>query len=210
MKYGAAAGVLAALLTVSLLTSPQNAPPAQPPAVNAERVESGSTLSPDGKPIAWRIRLLPVSSFPDLPAAVAAELRRRQCMIPQSFEARQPENVIHGALRSPGSSDWAALCSSQGATTLLVFFAGEFESPTALRTQSDTAWLGAEPGSSVFGSAWGIAVRSAAELRSSPDLRRTAAIDHDAIDDARLERSFTIHYFKAGQWISLNRESSAE
>lgn len=209
MKYGAVAGIFAALLTVSLPTSPQNAPPARP-AVNAERIESGSALSPEGKPIAWRIRLLPVSSFPDLPAAVAGELRRRQCMIPQSFEARQPENVIHGALRSPGSSDWAALCSSQGATTLLVFFAGAFESPSAVRTQADTAWLGAEPGSSVFGSAWGIAVRSAAELRSSPDLRRGTAIDHDGIDDARLERSFTIQYFQAGRWISLNRANSAD
>ena len=161
-------------------------------------------ISADGKPVAYRIRLLPVSSFPDLPAAVATELSRRGCMIPQSFEAKQPENVIHGAFRAAGSSDWAALCSSQETTTLYVFFVGQRESPIALRSQADSAWLGAEPGSSVLGSAWGIAARSAADLRSTPGLRRGLAVDHDAIDDARLERSVVIHYFEAGRWLNLH------
>jgi hypothetical protein len=131
-------------------------------------------------------------------------------MIPQSFEAKQPENVIHGAFRAPGSSDWAALCSSQGTTTLYVFFAGQFESPIALRSQSDSAWLEAEPGSSIYGSSWGIAVRSAAELRASPQLHRGATLDHDAIDDARLERSLVVHYYQAGRWLDLNRSDGSD
>ena len=81
-----------------------------------------------------------------MPPLVAAELTRRLCMIPQSFEARQPENVIHGAFHAPGSSDWAVLCSTGGVTTLYVFFAGQFEAPIALRSQPDSTWLGAEPG----------------------------------------------------------------
>jgi hypothetical protein len=208
MKGTAVAGVLAALITVPLTALPQS-PPAGETQINAERIESGTIPAPEGNTIAWRIRLLPLSSFPELPSAVAAELSRRQCMIPQSFEAREPENVVHGAFRSADSRDWAALCSAQAVTTLYVFFAGQFDSPIALRSQPDTVWLGAEPGESVLGSSWGIAVRSASELRATPELHRGITIDHDAIDDARLERSLTIHYFQNGRWISLNHSDNS-
>lgn len=210
MRSGVVAGVLAAMLAAPLPAPLQDSPQAQTAASNAERVESGSTVSADGQAVAYRIRLLPVSSFPDLPAAVATELRRRGCMIPQSFEAKQPENVINGAFGAAGSSDWAALCSSHETTTLYVFFAGQQESPIALRSQADSAWLGVEPGSSVNGSAWGIATRSAADLRATPGLRRGLAIDHDAIDDARLERSLVIHYFEAGRWVNLRAGDASD
>lgn len=205
MNRTAVAGVLAGCIAALL-----SQPTAAGQNLNAERVETGTAQNAAGNTISYRIRLLPVTSFPDLPEAVAAELARRQCMIPQSFEAKQPENIIHGAFRAPGSSDWATLCSAAGTTTLLVFFSGQFQSPTSLRTQPDSAWLGADPGSSVFGSAWGIAVRTAAELRDSPQLRRAAPFDHDAIDDAHLERSMTIHYYQAGKWIHLTPGDSSD
>jgi hypothetical protein len=171
---------------------------------NAERVETGQFRAPAGAVEQYRIRLLPVSSFPDLPPAVAAQLHGRRCMIPQSFEAQGPENVIHGAFRSAGSNDWAALCSSLDVTTLYVFFAGQFDSPIPLRSQPDTAWLGAEPGSDVFGSAWGISTRSLADLQSSRLAATGIAFDHDAIEDANLERSITVRYCDAGRWIALH------
>jgi len=208
MKFWVAAGVVAAFFAAPRPAPPQN-PADAPPAANGERIESGEILPPEGVRTVYRLRLLPLASFPDVPAAVAAELERRHCMIPQSFEAKEPENVIHGAFRAAGSSDWAALCSSQQTTTLYVFFGGEFASPVALRSQPDTAWLGAEPGSAVLGSSWGIAVRSAPELRATPELRRGMTIDHDAIDDARLERSLTIHYFTGGRWTNLSRDDGS-
>lgn len=169
----------------------------------AERVESGQVDSPSGKRASYRIRLLPLSSFPALPTEVAAQLSRRGCMIPQSYEAMQPENVIHGAFHAAGSSDWAALCSVEGTTTLYVFFAGQFGDPTALRSQPDTTWLGADPGQSVLGSAWGIATRTADQLRASPELRRLLAIDHDAIDDAQLEQAMTVRYYDGRKWLAV-------
>jgi hypothetical protein len=137
MNPGAVAGLLAGLLLGPVQTALAVAPPDAPslqeptfqaPILNTERIETGELRSATGATVTYRIRLLPIASFPDLPAAIADELNRRQCMIPQSFEAKQPENVIHGAFRASGSSDWAALCSSRGATTLYVFFAGQFES----------------------------------------------------------------------------------
>jgi hypothetical protein len=219
MNSGAVAGVLAGLLLGPVQTAPPVAAPDatppqaqtfQAPILNTERIESGQLRSATGETVAYRIRLLPVASFPDLPTAIADELTRRRCMIPQSFEAKQPENVIHGAFRAPGSSDWAALCSSQGASTLYVFFAGQSDSPIALRSQSDSTWLDTEPGSSAYGSSWGIAARSAAELRASPQMHHGATLDHDAIDDARLERSLIVHYYQAGRWLDLNRGDGSD
>lgn len=207
MNRAALAGMLAALLIGSAMAPAQALPshpyPSQLPGTGGERLETGEIPAPAGNLLTYRIRLLPVASFPALPPLVALELRHLDCMIPQSFEAQQPENVIHGAFRAPGSDDWAALCSSAGSTTLYVFFDGEFESPITLRSQSDTTWLGAEPGSSLYGSAWGIATRPAAELRASPLLRRAAILDHDAIEDAHLEHSLTLHYHQTGRWITL-------
>ncbi len=210
MNPAAVAGILAGFFLAPRQTAPPHALPSPGPTQNFERIESGELHTTAGDTLVYRIRLLPLASFPDLPAPVVDQLSRRQCMIPQSFEAQQPENVIHGAFRAPGSSDWAALCSVAGATTLYVFFGGQFDLPIALRSQPDTAWLGAEPGSSVFGSSWGIAVRSAAEMRASPQLRHQAAIDHDAMDDARLEHSVVVHYYEAGKWLNLNPGDSSD
>lgn len=197
----AGAGFWAALLFGLL----QNAPPPLPPGdfPTAERIETGRVTVAPGDTVEYRIRLLPLASFPALPAAVAAQLSRRSCMIPQSFEAQEPENVIHGAFRGPGSDDWAALCSVSGTTTLYVFVAGQYDDPLALRSQPDTAWLSAEPGSSVFSSAWGITLRRSTELRAYPEFRRLHA-DHDGIEDARLERSSTIHYCDDGKWMVID------
>lgn len=205
------AGAVTMALTFWLTTPGKQAatPSAQSaaPSTEMERSEHGDLHIAGGDVVTYRIRLLPVASFPNLPAAVAADLRRRGCMIPQTFEAQQPENVIEGAFQQAGSRDWAALCSVSGSTTLYVFFAGAFDKPSALRTQSDTAWLGAEPGSSVFGSAWGIATRSAAYLRTARSLHDDANFDHDGIEDARLERSETIRYWQQSRWLAFDLQN---
>lgn len=149
----------------------------------------------------YRIRLLPVSSFPQLPPAVVQQLDQKGCMIPQTYEAHEPENVIQGSFEKPGSRDWAALCSIKGATTLYVFFESDFTNPIPLRHQPDNQWLGVE-WSLDYGSAWGIAMRPARMLRP----RGTA--DHDGIEDSDIEQSSTIHYYDKGRWTT--RDSSEE
>lgn len=200
MKAAAVAALAAGIIASGWQTA---LPLPNSTAADTERVESGRLQAPDGRQEIYRIRLLPVTSFPDLPMEIASRLERMGCMIPQTFEAQQPENVIQGAFHAPGSHDWAALCSAEGRTTLYAFFAGQYDSPEALRCQADTLWLGAEPGSSIYGSAWGIAVRNAADLRESREWHGAARFDHDGIEDAQLERSATVHYWQAGKWIAL-------
>ncbi len=197
--------VVAGMLAGILLATGQTVPPASSAQSSdyTERIESGQIASAAGTPLYYRIRLLPLSSFPALPDEVVDQLSRRHCMVPQTYEAKQPENVIEGAFHAPGASDWAALCSAEGTTTLYVFFEGQLDAPTALRSQPDTTWLGADPGDSALGSAWGIGVRTAEQLRSSPEYHRLLPIVHDAIDDARLERGLTVHYDQGGKWLTV-------
>ncbi len=196
MTRALAAGLFAGLLAGAVAAA-QNTPAMS---ASVERIESGQVRTTDGTLENYRIRLLPIDSFPALPPTVAAWLRQHGCMIPQTFEAQEPENIIRGSFRGTGSDDWAALCSVRGDTTLYVFFAGRFSVPMALRSQPDTLWLGQEPGSSINGSAWGISTRSDEDLRDSTQIRPGFFIDHDAIEDADLERSLIIRYFEAGKW----------
>jgi hypothetical protein len=166
-----------------------------------ERVEAGRARLPNGTEVVYRIRLLPLASFPTLPAAMADKLQQKNCMVPQTYEARRPENVIHGAFEKQGSEDWAVLCSINGATTLYVFFQSQPDEPMVLRRQRDAEWLGAEM-VGAYGSAWGIAVLKPSQIRAAKPGSNMGVIDHDAIDDAFVERSSSIHYFRNGEWTT--------
>ena len=150
------------------------------------------------------VRHLPVSSFPALPVRMAAELERRGCTIPQTYEAHRPENVVRASLEGPGSEDWAALCSSGGTVTLLVFFASRNEA-TVLGTAEETDRLQAHGLNGVLGFNWGIDPASPEQVHQaqaglSP---RPARLDHDALADAVIEQKTSYHFFSSGRWTLL-------
>jgi len=190
-------------LCCALASTAANAQAAAPP--RTEQVETGFATIAGHPNTRYSIRLLPVSSFPQLPLPVTQQLERLGCMIPQTYEARAPENVISGSFEKKGSSDWAALCSVKGhtsprgafrSTTLYVFFQSDYTHPIALRSQPDTLWLGKEWGAD-YGSAWGIAAYPARLMRPRDQY------DHDGIEDAFVEQSRVVHYFRDGHWTKM-------
>src|ERR1039458_7163202 len=84
--------LLSALLCACSLLSAQTQQPS-PAQLNV----SGQIVIA-GQSIPYLIRHLPISSFPGLPEELAARLTRRGCLIPQTYEAHRPENVIHASL----------------------------------------------------------------------------------------------------------------
>jgi hypothetical protein len=182
--------ILAICCLVPVTAAPQVNPPPQ-----TEQTETGPAHLPGRPWVAYRIRLLPVSSFPQLPAPVSQQLVQKGCLIPQTYEAREPENVIHGSFEKKGSDDWATLCSVNRVTTLYVFFQSNLANPIPLRHQPDSEWLGVE-WSLDYGSAWGIATHPARLLQPKD------SADHDGIDDAFVEKSTSIHYFENGRWTT--------
>ena len=95
--------------------------------------------------------------FPACPRRSQPNSTSRGCLIPQTYEAHRPENVIHASLERAGSSDWAVLCSERGTVSLLVYFSSDpakllvlAASPETERLQAhDPAAFSASTGASI-------------------------------------------------------------
>src|SRR5512139_4157442 len=80
-------------------------------------------------------RLKP-SEFTHIPAAVRLELEHRGCTVPQPYGAMGPANIVSGRFTTGKQMDWAALCSRERVSVILVFRGG---------STTDVAELAAEP-----------------------------------------------------------------
>lgn len=174
---------------------------AQQPADTQRLVESGQVVV-FGHSIPFLIRRLPVNAFPDLPAGVADQLNQRQCMIPQSYEAHHPENVVHASLERAGSSDWAVLCSANGKVALLVFFGSAPGKAVVLATAAEKERLQRHDSSGVLGFNWAIdpASPEAVHQAQSGMERKPPRPDHDALADVTIDRTTIYRFFAKGAW----------
>jgi len=183
-------------------------------AIPAQQFDSGNlntsgTVLVNGRPTPYIIRRLPVSSFPQLPAAVQEVLTHRGCLIPQTYEAHQPENVVHASLERAGSSDWAALCSINGTASLLVFFASNYANPITLASAPETERLQSHGSSGVLGFNWGIDPATPQALHEAqlgmphPPPR----INHDALADSVIDQRTIYHFYSNNSWTLLDTQN---
>jgi len=164
----------------------------------------------DGRELQFRIRRLPVNAFPDLPGPVAAALEERGCLIPQTYEAHRPENVIHGSLERAGSSDWAVLCSVKGKVSLLVFFASASPTePVVLAERLETERLQEHDLTGVLGFNWGIDPASPGRIHEAQaSMRhRPAPPDHDCVADSTIDHKTIYHLYRNGAWERVEVDS---
>lgn len=165
-----------------------------------------------GREVAYRIRNLPVSSFPDLPNPVADALNGRGCLIPQTYQAKRPENVVRGSLERPGSQDWAVLCAAQGKVSLLVFFASvPAAQPAVLLAANETDHLQAHDLSGELGFDWGIDPVSPARLHDveAGMKHRPPLPDHDCLAETTVDRQTIYHLYRNGAWEKVDVDTSA-
>ena len=182
------------LLACSLL-------PAQSP---AQFNESGH-VEVDGRSTPYIVRRLPISSFPDLPDAAAALLNRRGCLVPQTYQAHHPENVVHASFERPGSSDWAVLCSTQGTVSLLVFFSSSPARLLVLASAPETQHLQTHDSTGVLGFNWGIDPASPEQIREARSgmEHRPPILDHDALADSTIDHRTVYRFYLKSQWTVL-------
>ncbi len=171
-----------------------------------DRLNTSGQVTVDGRPTPYLIRHLPVNAFPQLPPTIQDALTRRGCLIPQTYEAHQPENVVNASFERHGSSDWAVLCSVDGTVSLLVFFADRRD-PMVLATAPETDRLEAHGLSQVLGFNWGIdpaspdAVHLAQLGMSHPPPR----LDHDALADSAIDRKTIYRVYTKGAWTVADK-----
>jgi hypothetical protein len=166
-------------------------------------------FSVEGREVRYRIRNLPVSSFPDLPGRIADALVERGCVIPQTYEAHRPENVVHASLQRAGSSDWAVLCSVGGQVSLLVFFAGSpAAQPEVLATVAKTDRLQSHDLSGELGFNWGIDPASPRRIHDAQAgmSHRPVPPDHDCLADSTVDQKTVYHLYRNGMWEKVDVE----
>jgi hypothetical protein len=176
-------------------------------APTADPLTKTGQVTVDGAASPYVIRYLPPSSFPNLPASVVDSLNHLGCMIPQTYAAHRPENVIHGAFEHAGSSDWAALCSAKGTVSLLVYFASAPERPLTLFAMPETERLQAHDGSAVLGFNWGIDPASPQRIHDAQTgmEHRPPRPDHDAIASSIVDHRATYYlYAKSEKWALVD------
>jgi hypothetical protein len=151
------------------------------------------------------IRHLPIASFPQIPMVIQGLLSDRGCLIPQTYEAHRPENVIQGSFERAGSSDWAVLCSNHGTVSLLVFFGAEPDHPFTLASAPETERLQVHDPSGVLGFNWGIDPASPEQVHEAQAgmLPPPPKVSHFAVSDSIVEHSTLYHYYSNGAWTLL-------
>ena len=176
----------------------------EPKQAPAQLNESGKIVF-GGRSTPYLIRHLPVSSFPELPEEFALLLNRRGCLIPQTYEAHHPENVVHASLERAGSSDWAALCSAEGTVSLLVYFSSAPGKLLVLSASPETERLQAHDQTGVLGFNWGIDPASPERIRDAQSglAVHPARRDHDALADSLVEHRTVYHFYAKSAWIML-------
>ena len=175
--------------------------------VPAAQLEARGQIVVAGQSMPYLIRRLPVSSFPELPEGVAEALNRQGCMIPQSYGAHHPENVVHASLERAGSSDWAVLCSTQGRVSLLVIFASgpSQGQPFVVASALETERLQMHDVSGVLGFNWGIDPASPDQVRQAQSgmEKKPPPVDHDALADSILDRRTVYRFYAKSTWVVL-------
>lgn len=147
---------------------------------------------------------LPPSAFTRVPAGIRNELQRRRCTIPQVWPALEtnPRNIEPGHFTSANATEWIALCSVNGASSILVLHHGGVTA--RLAKGRDAAFLqGRMPGKAGFSRR--IRAISADEIRTYCKLwqQKCPQIEHDGIEDIFEDKASSIEYFTRGKWIAL-------
>jgi hypothetical protein len=150
------------------------------------------------------VRLGP-EEFPELPRSIQSELRRRGCSIPQPFTNGRRQNVIRGSFIRSGQVDWAALCSRQRASAILVFVNSDPRLVEELASRLDADYLQAIDTTRIgYSRTISVAlveyIRQHRERYGGPKLPQ---LTHAGINDAFVEKASVVWYWHRGSWLQL-------
>lgn len=169
-------------------------------------LDTSGQIEIHGRSAPYLVRHLPVNAFPQLPQPIQDRLSHRGCLVPQTYEAHRPENVVHASLERRGSSDWAVLCSVNGTVSLLVFLSRGDGDPTVLATSPETSRLQPHGASATLGFNWAIDPASPEQIHEAQVATRrpTGRLDHDALADSVIDGRTIYRFYSSNGWAILD------
>jgi hypothetical protein len=114
--------------------------------------------------------------------------------------------VIRGEFAKRGQTDWAVLCSKDGASSVLVFWRGSARSVAEIAKAADRNYLQVVGGNGEIGFSRSIiAVGREYILNHFREYGgpRPPRIDHQGIDDGYLGKASYTLYYHWGKWLEL-------
>jgi hypothetical protein len=168
-------------------------------------VASGSVTAQDWAGADGTIKRLKPSAFTNIPDAVRAELEHRGCTVPQPYGATHPANIVSGRFTAAKQVDWAALCSRERISAILVFRGGSTTDVEELAREPDISYL-QRIGEGIIGYSRSIGVAGAKYIQEHHDSRSPtplSPLDHEGINDIFLEKASVVWYWSGGHWIKL-------
>lgn len=145
---------------------------------------------------------LPLSAFPDLPAAFVRELSG--CTVPQTYVINKPHNVVHGSFAAKGQTDYAVLCSRNGSSEIRIWWGGPVRCPSLMLQADDRSYLQGI-GHDSIGYSRAITTTNARVLSEDEagGRERREVLEHDAIEDFFTEKGSSIWICRSGAWVAL-------
>jgi len=172
---------------------PAPPPPTQPDTTIRQRFDSA----------AHAVRSLPVSAFPELPAAFVRELMQVGCTIPQSGLAPRPYNVIHGTFAAAHQLDFAVICLRGDQTVIKFWWGGPARCPSELAPGKNLNFMEGDGDKIVFARSISTTDSYNVFTTDTSSTPRVVRLEHDAIVDTFSDKFATIWMCRGGRWISF-------
>ena len=150
------------------------------------------------------VRLQP-THFVGVPEPVKATLSQLGCRIPQPWGTNEkPRNLIRGEFMEAGWAQWAALCSRNRSSVIIVI---DENGRVRAELASVPDWGHLQGiGDGKIGYSRGLAPVGADYILSHHQAYggpKPPPIDHQGINDAFLGKASSVHYFHKGKWLRL-------
>jgi len=126
-------------------------------------------------------------------------------LIPQAHDVATPNNLIFGGFAAKGQRDWAALCSRNGSSAVVVLWGGKSRCDSVLAEADDSLSMQGDGGGKFVYSRMisRIGKQEILGHQKAYGGKVPSVLDHQGIDDIFVGKASVTRYCHQGEWLAL-------